>query len=125
MTENYRINIQKRQRMIYLLPVLSALMVTLMLCKASIFYLVAKRASVNIHNLVVSKVIRASMEFFDNHFMGNILNRFSEDLHYLDEKVPVLIFVAADVSDVLCNFQLTHLSVSCRSSHHDRFNYDN
>ncbi|CAD5124539.1 DgyrCDS12817 [Dimorphilus gyrociliatus] len=40
--------------------------------------------SYNIHNKLFSKVIRAKMEFFDKTPSGNILNRFSRDLCFID-----------------------------------------
>uniref|UniRef100_A0A0U9HY72 Putative ABCC protein n=1 Tax=Chrysomela populi TaxID=154003 RepID=A0A0U9HY72_CHRPP len=45
-------------------------------------------ASFFLHKTMVRSVIRSVMAFFDNFFVGNILNRFSQDLYVVDEVMP-------------------------------------
>lgn len=49
-----------------------------------------QNASVNLHNAMTVRVMGATMSFFDTHFIGNILNRFSYDLNNIDEHIPFM-----------------------------------
>jgi ATP-binding cassette subfamily C (CFTR/MRP) protein 4 len=101
--EKYENINQKRRLMIYIFPAILASTAILMILRAIVFFLMAKKASISIHKQVATKVINASMQFFNNNFVGNILNRFSEDLLYVDEKVSDSLFSVIDVSLVLSN----------------------
>ncbi|XP_030760637.1 probable multidrug resistance-associated protein lethal(2)03659 [Sitophilus oryzae] len=47
-----------------------------------------RKASVNLHNTMIERLTTAAMPFYDNYFIGNILNRFSQDLGIVDEHLP-------------------------------------
>ncbi|CAH1982549.1 unnamed protein product [Acanthoscelides obtectus] len=60
------------------------------LVKYYAFLRFCRNASIRIHNAMSSCVVNAEMKFFDNHFIGNILNRFSYDLNNIDESLPFI-----------------------------------
>ncbi|CAG9817571.1 unnamed protein product [Phaedon cochleariae] len=45
-------------------------------------------ASFYLHKTMIKSVVQSVMAFFDNFFVGNILNRFSQDLYVVDEVLP-------------------------------------
>ncbi|KAL1491217.1 hypothetical protein ABEB36_011848 [Hypothenemus hampei] len=49
-----------------------------------------RRASIKIHRIMCKAVINSCMTFLDNHFIGNILNRFSYDLDVIDEQYSLI-----------------------------------
>nr|XP_023014084.1 probable multidrug resistance-associated protein lethal(2)03659 [Leptinotarsa decemlineata] len=57
-----------------------------------------KTASINIHRAMIKNIMEAVMAFFDTHMIGNILNRFSQDLTNVDE---YLVFMFMETLRVL------------------------
>ncbi|KAJ8923376.1 hypothetical protein NQ315_001934 [Exocentrus adspersus] len=58
------------------------------------YYLVfnfAKNASINLHRRMIKSILHSVMSFFDNYFIGNILNRFIQDLSVIDEHLPFVL----------------------------------
>jgi ATP-binding cassette subfamily C (CFTR/MRP) protein 4 len=105
--ENYEQAIQERSKMIYLLPVVLVIVAATTFLQGTIFF---RLASINFHRLLATTVIDASMDFFYTHYVGNILNRFSEDLLFVDEIVPYSMYLFLNVRFyvfiVLNNFDL-------------------
>lgn len=64
-----------------------------------------RAASIILHERMILAITRARMVFFDNHFAGNILNRFSYDLNNIDEYIPFQFPSLANV----CTFRLYFL----------------
>ncbi|KAL1506389.1 hypothetical protein ABEB36_005762 [Hypothenemus hampei] len=68
--------------------IMIATSVVLDLIKQWLFINFARKASINLHNEMIEKLTTAVMNFYDNYFIGNILNRFSQDLTQIDENLP-------------------------------------
>ncbi|KAJ3632488.1 hypothetical protein MTP99_009493 [Tenebrio molitor] len=94
--ENYINAIKQRSQMIYLFPVALGMVSIITFLKGALHYLLARKASINFHTLLMEKVLNASMEFFSDHYLGHILNRFSEDLLYIDERVPYSLYLGLE-----------------------------
>lgn len=58
------------------------------LVKTYVLLSYCRRASINIHKSMLASILKAPMIFFDTHFIGNILNRFSQDMNNVDEMLP-------------------------------------
>lgn len=70
-------------------------------------------ASITLHNKIFKNITKATMDFFDMHMTGNVLNRFAKDMGIIDEQLPSWFFNAVSVSNGLlsivfdynyCNF---------------------
>ncbi|KAJ3652712.1 hypothetical protein Zmor_018652 [Zophobas morio] len=79
---------QKRHQMLIVLPIIISTTTILMLLNTYFFWVLAAKASQKLHSLLFSNVVRNFMQFFDKNRIGIILNRFSEDILYIDEIVP-------------------------------------
>jgi ABC-type bacteriocin/lantibiotic exporter with double-glycine peptidase domain len=84
--------------MIYLLPLILVIVAVTKFLQGTIFFRLAAKASINFHRSLATTDIDASLEFFHIHYVGNILNRFSEDLLYIDEIVPYSIYIFLNIS---------------------------
>jgi ABC-type multidrug transport system fused ATPase/permease subunit len=94
---NYRNAIEDRDKMIWLFPIVLVTVATATLLKAALYYHFTKKASLSLHRLLSEKVLNASLFFFSDHYVGNILNRFSEDLLYIDEIVSYSLYIVLEV----------------------------
>ncbi|KAJ3653136.1 hypothetical protein Zmor_019047 [Zophobas morio] len=45
-----------------------------------------------LHNTLIDKILAVPMKFFYEHPSGRILNRFSQDMRYVDENVPMCLY---------------------------------
>ncbi|CAH1368253.1 unnamed protein product [Tenebrio molitor] len=91
--DSYKNSMQNRHQMIYLFPIISVTVAILSFLRSVIFYLFARKASISLHGLLFERIVNDSMGFFSTHYIGNILNRFSEDLLYVDERVPYSMYL--------------------------------
>ncbi|XP_030754743.1 probable multidrug resistance-associated protein lethal(2)03659 isoform X2 [Sitophilus oryzae] len=60
------------------------------LIKACAFLTYCRNASIKFHKTLCHSIMNCVITFLDNHFIGNILNRFSYDLDLIDELFPFL-----------------------------------
>ncbi|CAH1997626.1 unnamed protein product [Acanthoscelides obtectus] len=70
------------------------LLVSGTLCELIKYYMIFKfalNASFNLHKAMIHSIVNAIMSFFDTYFIGNILNRFSQDLAVIDEHFPFVL----------------------------------
>ena len=58
--------------------------------RALVIFNIALTSSSNMHNQMVTKVIRASILFFDSNPVGRVLTRFSKDMTILDSLMPTV-----------------------------------
>lgn len=88
------------------------------LIKFYIFLIFCRKASLNIHESMMKKIIGAPLSFFDNHFVGNVLNRFSFDCNNIDEHLPFIFPQLTGVSILLC---YVYCHTEMQSNIHQRF----
>ncbi|KAK1124889.1 hypothetical protein K0M31_006239 [Melipona bicolor] len=62
------------------------------------FMKVCTNASRNLHDMMFSNILQATMTFFHNNVSGRILNRFSKDMGSVDEVMPKVILEISQVS---------------------------
>ncbi|CAG2101428.1 unnamed protein product [Medioppia subpectinata] len=89
-TDNINSSEQNRDVIIY-----SSLMAALFiasLLRAITWFVMFMRASVNLHNTIFYRLLRAPISVFDSNPVGRILNRFSKDLGTIDEQLPSTAF---------------------------------
>ncbi|ANM61736.1 multidrug resistance-associated protein 11 [Arabidopsis thaliana] len=63
----------------------------LTLVRAFSFAFGGLKAAVHVHNALISKLINAPTQFFDQTPSGRILNRFSSDLYTIDDSLPFIL----------------------------------
>ncbi|XP_044752049.1 ATP-binding cassette sub-family C member 4-like isoform X2 [Coccinella septempunctata] len=80
---------------VYTLFIVIAIVLTTL--RSLLFYKICMNASINLHNLIFTNVLQATMRFFDTNPSGRILNRFSKDMGSIDELLPYATLMAAQV----------------------------
>ncbi|EDV94851.1 probable multidrug resistance-associated protein lethal(2)03659 [Drosophila grimshawi] len=74
----------------YYFTALNVVAIILSVMRPIVFYSMARRSSVQLHNAMYRGITRAAMYFFNTNPSGRILNRFSKDLGQLDEVLPTI-----------------------------------
>ena len=78
-----------------------AVAVLLTTLRAYAFFLVVLKSSENLHNDMVTAILKAPVLFFDSNPIGRILNRFSKDIGCMDEVLPKTFLFAVQISSVV------------------------
>lgn len=86
-----------RNVMVYVYSGLICATILLALAHCVYFFMFCLMASSHLHDFVFSKVINATMRFFDTNTSGRILNRFSKDMGTMDEYIPIVLLDVAEV----------------------------
>ncbi|XP_022919146.1 ATP-binding cassette sub-family C member 4-like isoform X2 [Onthophagus taurus] len=60
------------------------------LLKTYLFFYMTAKTSKKLHKMTFTNVIHAPIAFFDEHLVGNIMNRFSKDVGTIDEYIPFI-----------------------------------
>lgn len=92
---------------IHLYAILRVASVLLDFLKTYALFEFCRAASTKIHKTMVDRIVHSVMEFFDTHFIGNVLNRFSQDINNIDEMLPVSLNQGLLVSMLILQFPLT------------------
>ncbi|XP_044266944.1 probable multidrug resistance-associated protein lethal(2)03659 [Tribolium madens] len=74
---------------IYVTAVIFSILLSLI--RSFAFFFFTKKASFNIHKAMVYNILNSTMQFFDSHLIGNVLNRFSKDFATVDETIPFVV----------------------------------
>lgn len=68
-----------------------AMFITIMM-RSVTFFSMCMKASINLHNKIFYRLLRAPISIFDNNPVGRILNRCTKDVGIVDEQLPSTAF---------------------------------
>lgn len=75
---------------IYVFTLITIATIMITLGRSFLFFNVAMKASISLHNSMFYGITRAVMFFFNTNPSGRILNRFSKDMGQIDEILPAV-----------------------------------
>ncbi|XP_054723461.1 ATP-binding cassette sub-family C member 4-like isoform X2 [Uloborus diversus] len=106
LTDNYQTDVSDARKNVNMemnLSVYAGLVLAVFvwsLLRTTAFFQMCMKASITLHNKMFRCVLRSPVSFFDNNPVGNILNRVSRDLGFIDDVIPT---TAADVLEIFCS----------------------
>nr|XP_023015460.1 probable multidrug resistance-associated protein lethal(2)03659 [Leptinotarsa decemlineata] len=86
-----------RDSIIYYYSAITVGTIAIALIKSIFFMVFFSVASRNLHDYIFSRIIKATMRFYNNNPSGRILNRFSKDLGTVDEYIPSVILDVMEI----------------------------
>ncbi|CBN77893.1 conserved unknown protein [Ectocarpus siliculosus] len=93
---------QDRSRNVIVLALLTAAAVVVSLFRAVLTFFSLVKASHRLHDRMLKRVVRAPVLFFDSNPVGRILNRFTKDMHFMDDLLPMTLY-----DFIICSFMVT------------------
>lgn len=79
---------------------------------AVLLFTFTRRASNRLHDKMICSIMETSIDFFDNTYLGNILNRCSKDLATIDENLPNVIYEFIEITLALTGIIILIASVN-------------
>ncbi|KAJ8030792.1 hypothetical protein HOLleu_27302 [Holothuria leucospilota] len=86
---NFRVDTIGRPFFFYIYSVFIFLLLVISFIRTIWLFQICVNSSKNLHNQMFAAIIRTHMQFFDTNPVGRILNRFSKDIGFMDESLPV------------------------------------
>ncbi|XP_064381882.1 ATP-binding cassette sub-family C member 4-like isoform X1 [Halichondria panicea] len=77
---------------LWIFTALIAIALLLFMIRAVLVYALTINSSRVLHNRMFASVLRAPARFFDTNPSGRVLNRFSKDIGFLDDLLPIVFF---------------------------------
>ncbi|CAM9532363.1 unnamed protein product, partial [Hapterophycus canaliculatus] len=93
---------QDKRRYLVVLILLAVAAVIVSLLRAILTFFSLVKASHRLHDRMLKRIIRAPVLFFDSNPVGRILNRFTKDMHFMDDLLPMTLY-----DFVICSFMVT------------------
>lgn len=104
-----------RDNIIYFYSAITIGTIVVAVVKSIYFMLFFTIASRNLHDFIFSRIIRATMRFYNQNPSGRILNRFSKDLGTIDEYIPSVLIDVIEVNIIFYIFSFVKLFYISRS----------
>ncbi|EDW78164.1 uncharacterized protein Dwil_GK24852 [Drosophila willistoni] len=74
----------------YIFTIITIATIVITVARSFLFFNLAMKASIQLHNSMFRGITRAAMYFFNTNPSGRILNRFSKDMGQVDEILPAV-----------------------------------
>ncbi|XP_023013490.2 probable multidrug resistance-associated protein lethal(2)03659 [Leptinotarsa decemlineata] len=91
-SSEYSETLETRNNYLRLFSIIQVVALVLVFSRTYMTFFFSLRASKNLHKSLNNSVLNSFMTFFDGHYIGNIINRFSKDLSTVDEVIPMTIY---------------------------------
>nr|CAD7197499.1 unnamed protein product [Timema douglasi] len=86
---------------IYIFAALTLATVVAVIYRSLVFFTLCMKASINLHDTMFRCITRVPMRFFNVNPSGQILNRFSNDMGAVDEKLPLILIECLEIGFAL------------------------